>query len=273
MNKLSKIFTYSLIILFICFSIFPLLWMVSTSIKLPGDIYSIPPKFFTTFTLQHYKYVLWETQLVRYFFNSILVSGVATLISLTLAVFGGYGFARFRFKGKNAMSIVILFSQMLPRSILLVPLYILLAALKLLDTYQGLIFTYLVFTIPLTTWILRGFFAAIPSELEEVAMLDGCTRFQALVKVIIPVSIPAIIATGLYCFIVAWEEFIFALSFTNSYRVKTLPIGISDFVGQFGVDWGAIMASSVIVSLPIIILFMLFYRQFISTFTEGMMKG
>lgn len=271
--KLSQIGVYFLAVLFVFFSIFPIFWMISSSFKPSTEIYSIPPRLFGSFTLQHYRYVLFQTHTMRYFCNSLVVAGVTTLISLGLALLGGYGFARFDFKMKNTLSIIVLFSQMLPLAVLLIPLYMFLAFLGLLDTYTGLILTYLGFTIPLTTWLLRGFLASIPKELEEAAMIDGCTRLQALVRVLVPVSAPAIIATGIYSFMVAWEEFLFALSFTTSDRVRTLPVGINSFIGQYGVDWGAVMASSTLSSLPIIIVFMIFFDQFISTFTEGMIKG
>ncbi|MDK2895884.1 MAG: multiple sugar transport system permease protein [Candidatus Atribacteria bacterium] len=271
--KPSQIVAYPFLVVFVCFSVFPIFWMVSSAIKPSTEIYSIPPKIFTSFTLQHFRYMLFETHTIRYFLNSLIVASITTLISLSFALPGGYGLARFNFKMKNAISIAILFSQMLPLAVLLIPLYMVLAFLGLLDTYLGLILTYLGFAIPLTTWLLRGFFAGIPKELEEAAMIDGCTRFQALMRVLVPVAMPAIIATGVYSFMVAWEEFLFALSFTSSDRVRTLPIGINSFIGEYGVDWGAVMASSTLASLPIIVLFMIFYEQFISTFTEGMIKG
>lgn len=274
MKKIIGFASFILILFFIFFSILPILWMISSSLKPAGEIYSMPPQFgLTSLTFEHYKYVLFDTHMLRYFWNSIIVAGLTTLFSLGIAVLGGYGFARFKFKGKSIFSVAILFSQMLPLAVLLVPLYMLLSRMNLLDTYPGLILTYLMFTIPLTTWLIRGFLASIPRELEEVAMVDGCTRFQALLRVVIPVSTPAIFATGIYSFIVAWQEFLFALSFTNSKSVRTVPIGIANFIGQYGVNWGAIMAASVMVSLPVVFLFIIFFKQFISTFTEGMMKG
>lgn len=271
---LQKIAKYALACIFVVFSVFPFVWMVSSSIKPQARMYTIPPQWIPLSpTLEHYRFSLFETSLLRFFFNSLFVASVTTIVSIALAVFAGYGFARSRFRGRDVIAISILFSQMLPAAVIVVPLYVVLLKVQLLDTYPSLIITYLFYTLPLCTWMLRGFFANIPSELEDAAMIDGCTRIGALVKVLIPISAPAIAATATYAFIVAWQEFLFALCFTTSPKVQTLPIGIAGFIGQFNVNWGGVMASSTIASLPILIPFMIFYRRFVEGFAEGAVTG
>lgn len=269
----ATISTYLVALLLIGFSIFPVIWMFTSSFLPASDIYSVTPKFsLRNGTFENYRYVLGETHTLKYFWNSIIIALCTTLISIILAILAGYGFARFRFSGKNILSIFVLLSQMLPLVVVLVPLYLVLSKFGLLDTKTGLVLAYLIFTIPLSTWFLRGFFETIPSELEEAALVDGCTRFGALIRVIIPVSTPGIFATATYAFIVAWQEFLFSLSFTLSHDSRTLPVGISSFIGQYNINWGAVMASSTLVSIPVMVLFLAFYDQFVQSFTEGIIK-
>ena len=265
------ILLYALTALFILFSLFPIFWMISSSVKVRSEIYTVPPHWIPEqFTLDNYRYVLFETSIAKYFLNSLIIAGLTTLVSMGISIVAAYGLARFRFRGKNALALFILFSQMLPAAVVLVPLYRVYSHIGFLDSYGGLVIAYLIFTLPLTTWMLRGFFAGIPMELEEAAKIDGCSNLGILIRIIVPVAAPAMVSTATYAFIVAWQEFLFALTLTVGERVRTLPIGISGFVGQFDINWGAIMASSTVVSVPVILLFMSFYKKFVRGFTEGM---
>jgi ABC-type glycerol-3-phosphate transport system permease component len=270
-KKSTRPLAYLLILIFIMFSIFPVVWMFTSSIKPRGEIYTIPPLWLPAHpTLSHYQFVIQDTPIIQYFINSLVIAVSTTLVSILIASFAAYGLSRFKFHGKESLALFILFSQMLPLAVLLVPLYVVFTRLGLHDTRYGLVFSYLIFTLPMTTWMLRGFFASIPKEVEDAAWVDGCSRLGILLRIVIPISMPAIIATATYAFIVAWQEFLFALVLTVSRSVRTLPIGISGFIGQFDINWGAIMAASTIVTLPVVILFLRYYNRFIEGFTEGM---
>lgn len=265
---------YASVCLLTVFSLFPFVWMIFSSLKPPDEIYTTPPRWLSNnLTVEHYRKVFFETNIPRYFLNSTMLAFVTTVTALALAILAGYGFARFKFPGSHFMSLSVLFSQMLPQAVVLIPLYIVLNKTRLINTYPGLTITYLMLTLPLSVWMLKGFFTNIPRELEESAMIDGCSRSYALFKVIVPISAPAILATGIYIFTVAWQEFMFALNFATTLSTKTLPIGISEFTGQFRTDWGGVMAASVVVTVPVVVLFIAFHKYFVQGITEGAMKG
>ncbi len=259
---------------FLAFALVPFLWMVASSLKPPGEIYTMPPRWIIgNPTLQHYVRVLRESNMPRYFWNTALVAGGTTLFALAFAIGAGYGFARFQFKGKEFWSLFVLFSQMLPQAVLLIPLYLFLDRMYLINTTHGLGLSYLVITLPLSVWLLRGYFAGIPRELEEAAMIDGCSRLGALLRVVMPISAPAIVATGIYIFTVAWQEFMFAMNFATTTRTKTISIGIVEFMGEHVVDWGGVMAASVVVTLPVLVVFLAVHRFFVRGLTEGSVTG
>jgi len=273
-NKIKLMVGYCSVSLFLIFALFPFVWVIMTSFKPRFEIFSSPPTWLPkAFTLGHYFKVLFETNIPHYFLNSLIVSSAATCLVIILAVNAAYGFARFRFKGKEFFFLSVLFSQMLPHAVILIPLYVFMRTFKLLDTYAGLTLSYLVVTLPLSTWMLRGFFENIPQELEDAAMIDGCSRLGALIRIILPVSAPAIVAVAAYAFIVSWQEFLFALNFTLSKSTRTLPIGIAEFAGQYEIDWGATAASATIVSIPVVIIFLSFHKYFVKGLTAGAMKG
>lgn len=256
------------------FSIFPFLWMVISSIKESNEIMSVPPTFLPhSLTGSHYTDVVTETFIPRYFINSSIVATGSTLIALVFAVLGGYGFARYKFRGKVLLQNAVLSSQMLPTAAVIVPLFIILRSMRLLNTHLGLILAYLIVTLPLSVWMITGYFRSIPVDIEEAAIIDGCSRMGVLLRVILPVSVPGILATAVYCFVVTWNEFIFALSFATQRSVMTLPIGLAEFTKEFVTDWGGLMAASVLMTLPIAIVFLAIQRSFISGLTAGAVKG
>jgi multiple sugar transport system permease protein len=273
MRKLRPgLFIFLLVVMVFC--IFPFVWMVISSIKSSDEIMSVPPTFLPqSATGSHYTDVVTETQIPRYFLNSTIVATGSTLIALLFAVLGGYGFARHKFKGKAFLQQAVLSSQMLPTAAVIVPLFIILRTLGLLNTHLGLILAYLIVTLPLSVWMITGYFRAIPVDIEEAAFIDGCSRIGILVRVILPISLPGILATAVYCFVVTWNEFIFALSFATQRSVMTLPIGLAEFTKEFVVDWGGLMAASVLMTLPIAIVFLAIQRSFISGLTSGAVKG
>jgi ABC-type glycerol-3-phosphate transport system permease component len=269
-----RLLVYAGIVILVVVAIFPFLWMTISSVKTLGELYTVPPAWFPeVLTLENYKKVLFASNIPRYFLNSVVISIGSTFIALMLAIFASYGLARFRFRGKAATQAFILIGQLLPTAAILVPLFITLRFFGLVNSYLGLILVYTIITLPLSVWMLTSYFRAIPVELEEAAIIDGASRLGILFRITLPLSAPGLVAIIVYAFVTTWNEFIFALVFAQDYRVKTLPIGIAEFSTEFNVDWGAVMAASVIMTLPIAILFMLMQKMFVGGLTAGAVKG
>jgi multiple sugar transport system permease protein len=260
------------VLVFVC--LFPFLWMALSSVKTLRELYTVPPVWFPEApTLANYMKVLFASNIPRYFLNSTVISLGSTAIALCLAIFASYGFARFRFRGKAGFQAFILVGQLLPTAAIIVPLFITLRAFGLVNTYLGLILIYTIITLPLSVWMLTSYFRAIPVELEEAAIIDGASRLGILFRITLPLSLPGLVAIIVYAFVTTWNEFIFALVFAEDYRVKTLPIGLAEFSTEFNTDWGAVMAASVIMTLPVAILFLAMQRLFVGGLTAGAVKG
>ena len=254
--------------------LFPFLWMGLSSIKQLNELYTIPPRWFPEMpTLANYQKVLFESRIPRYFLNSIVISVGSTGLALILAIFAANGFARFRFKGQAFWQTLILVGQLLPTAAIIVPLFITLKVLGLINTYWGLILVYMIITLPLSVWMLTSYFKAIPIELEEAAVIDGCSRVGILFRITLPLSLPGLVAVLVYAFITTWNEFIFALCFATDSTVKTLPIGLAEFSTEFNTDWGSVMAASMVMTIPIALLFLVFQKLFIGGLTAGATKG
>jgi ABC-type glycerol-3-phosphate transport system permease component len=255
-------------------SLVPFVWMAISSVTSTRELYSVPPHWLPHApTLDHYRTVLWASNIPRYFLNSVVISLGSTAIALVLAVFASYGFVRFRFRGRRAAQAFVLVGQLLPTAAIVVPLFVILQTLGLVNTYLGLILVYTILTLPLAVWMLTSYFRAIPVELEEAAIMDGASRFAILFRITLPLSLPGIVAVVVYAFVTTWNEFIFALVFAQDASVKTLPIGIAEFMGEFTTDWGAVMAASLIMTLPIVIAFLLLQRLFVGGLAAGAIKG
>ena len=262
----------ALLVVAVC--LFPFLWMAVSSIKVLRELYIVPPTWIPQMpTLDNYRTVLFESNIPRYFLNSLIISVGATGLALSIAIFASYGFARFRFRGKAAFQSFVLVGQLLPTAAIIVPLFVTLRYLGLVNTYLGLILVYMIITLPLSVWMLTSYFRAIPVELEEAAIIDGSSRIGVLFRITLPLSIPGIIAVLVYSFVTTWNEFIFALTFATDSSVKTLPIGLAEFTTEFNTDWGAVMAASMIMTVPIAILFLSMQRLFIGGLTAGATKG
>jgi multiple sugar transport system permease protein len=271
-RRLTVIYVVAAVL--IAVSLFPFAWMGISSVKILRELYQVPPTWIPQApTLANYVKVLTDSNVPRYFLNSVIISGGATVLALLVAIPAAYGFARFKFRGSRIYQACILAGQMLPTAAIIVPLYLVLRNLGLLNSYWGLILVYMIITLPLSVWMLVGYFRAIPVELDEAAIIDGASRLGVLVRITIPLSVPGIVAVFIYAFVTAWNEFIFALCFALDSRVKTLPIGIAEFTTEFNVDWGAVMAASVIMTLPVVILFFAMQRMFISGLVSGATKG
>ncbi len=276
---LDGLLSYGFLIILSIFSLFPFLWMFSTSIKKVQEAFIIPPRWIPReITFVAYR-ALWDSQAAnnndfpRYFANSLIVSAGTTILALLVAVPAAYAFARFTFPGKAVFFYAILGRNMFPLVVFLVPLFQLMAALHFQNNYFGLILAYLTFSLPLAIWLLRGFFANIPEELEKAARIDGCTRFGAFWRIILPLSTPGLIATAIYSFVGAWNEYIFASTLTSEPSMRTLPVGQAFFLTENSANWAGLMAVSLAISLPVIIFFLVLQRFFVRALTEGAVKG
>ena len=252
----------------------PVVWMLSTSFKPANEIFASPPLLLPAQpTLDGYLAALNKSDMAAAAVNSVVIATLTTLLALVLAIGAGYGFARFTFFGRDLLAVSVLFSQLLPSAVVLIPLYLYFDRFHLIDTYPALILSYLIIVLPLCTWMLRGYFQGLPREIEEAGLIDGCSPLGVLTRVALPLSLPAIVATGLYAFTVAWDEFLFALTFTQSARTRTLPVELAFFTGEQNTDWAAVMAASVLMSIPVVVIFLTFQRFFVRGLAEGAVKG
>jgi multiple sugar transport system permease protein len=255
----------------------PLYVVLVTSVKPLEDVRGLFTWIPSTFTLEPYVQIWQTVPLAQYFVNSIIVTTTATVLSVILAVMAAYALARLHFKGSRPFSLVVLSTQMFPGILFLLPLFLIFTqiqrtiGIQLNGSYLGLIITYMTFSLPFSIWMLTGFFANIPHELEEAAMIDGTGRLGALIRVVIPVARPGIIAVAVYTFISAWSEVLFASVLTNS-DTRTLAIGLRAYASQQDVYWNQLMAASVVVSLPVLIGFILVQRNLITGLSAGAVK-
>ena len=262
----------SIILVVVC--LFPFAWMALSSIKQLNELYTIPPHWLPNApTLANYATVLFNSNIPRYFLNSVVISVGATGLALVLAIFASYGLARFEFRGKPVLQSFVLVGQLLPTAAIIVPLFITLRWLGLVNTYWGLILVYMIITLPLSVWMLTSYLKGIPVELEEAAVIDGASRLGVLFRITLPLSTPGLMAVVVYAFVTCWNEFIFALCFATDSSVKTLPIGLAEFSTEFNTDWGGVMAASMVMTLPVALLFLVFQRLFVGGLTAGATKG
>lgn len=273
-EMVKTILTYIFLAFMAILSIFPILWMIDSSLKGTSEIYSSPPTFsIQNVTLENYIRVMFDSGIPRAFLNSVIISVSATLITLVLGCLAGYGFSRYRFKGRKTLYVGLLYGQMMPAVVLIIPLYLVFSNIGLIDSYFSLILPDVAITVPLATLMLKSFFDGVPVELEDAARIDGASKLGILWKIIIPIAKPGLVSVAIYTFLSTWEEFIFALNLTNSASIRTLPIAINMFKGEFVIDWGAIMASGAVISLPVILLFVLCNKVFVKGLAEGGVKG
>ena len=253
---------------------FPLLFMFMTTLKPDGEIITASPTLFTSSPhLEHYYRLFAQTKFLIYFRNSIVVAGSATLLCVTVATLAGYGITRFRFKGREGIAGIMLFTYMFAPIMIIVPFFILMRGYGLQNSHLGLVLAYTTFALPFSMWLLRSFFQSIPIELEQAAMTDGASRPQAVLYVIVPLALPGIIAVSIFSFIVAWNDYIFTRVLITSNELKTLPVGISDLVNSTLIDWGMILAGGVVITIPALLFFIVIQRYLISGWGAGAVKG
>lgn len=264
-----RIAIYTLAVAVGLFAAFPFLWMILTSIKPRPEILTATPVFIPSeLVLERYTAVL-RRGFTTYLTNSLIVTATTTVGGVTIAALAGYSLARFRMPLRRYLLLVVLSTQMFPVVALIIPLFIVMRNLGLLNTLAGLVITYTAITTPLAIWILRGFFKSIPEDLEEAAMVDGATRVGAMLRIVLPLAGPGLAACGIFVFIAAWREFFVALTFINDESNYTLPVALARFEGLAHIDWGGIMAASVVFTLPVVIFFLFVHRRL----TEGMIAG
>jgi multiple sugar transport system permease protein len=256
--------------IFLFVLLFPFYWMAITSFKPNNELLSREgnPFWVIAPTLAHFEKLLFNTQYPEWMWNTIIISVVATFTSLAASVFAAYAIERLRFHGSKQVGLCIFLAYLVPPSILFIPLAAIVFKLGLFDTRWALILTYPTFLIPFCTWLLMGYFRSIPFELEECALIDGATRWQILVKIVLPLAVPGLISAGIFAFTLSWNEFIYALTFVSSSEVKTVPVGvITELVEGDVYHWGALMAGALLGSLPVAILYSFFVEYYVSGMT------
>ena len=253
---------------------FPILWMVSNSLKTNAEIFALPPSIIPrNLTLDPYIAIFTDPAKLRFFFNSYLVAGTVTLATLLVAILAAYALSRYNFMFKGTLIAFVISTQTVPPISLLIPYFGLVVAFRIFDSYLALILTYLVFTLPYAILLMTGYFNTLPKDLDEAVAVDGGSTWTTLWRVLVPVSLPGIVATGVYTFLLAWNEFLFALTLTKSTDMRTVPIGIQMLMGQHAFEWNEMMAMSVLGSLPLLLLFLLAQRHFFAGMTAGAVKS
>jgi len=254
--------------------VFPVYWMVSTAFKPGHKILSYTPQWFPTQpTLGNFTDAVHQPFFWHAVKNSVIVTSVVVVLSLVLAFLAALALAKFRFYGRKPFIVVILGVQMVPLAALIIPLYITMARLKEVDRLSGVIVLYLTFVLPFAVWTLRGFLLGVPKELEESAMVDGCTRFGAFVRILLPLVGPGLVATSIFAFIQAWNEFIIAYVFLHTPERQTLMVWLASFTTLRGTDWGPLMAGATLCALPVVVFFLLVQRRIAFGLTAGAVKG
>ncbi|TLS38850.1 carbohydrate ABC transporter permease [Pseudalkalibacillus caeni] len=274
MQKKAGPWFYVFLVGFVFVVMFPFLWMLASSIKPMTELFG--GRAFTPYTtnptFKNYVSVFFDYPFLRYLWNSTVIATITTIYTILVASFAAYAIARLNFKGKAIILGIVLSVSMFPQIATISPIYIILKNLGLTNSYLGLIIPYTTITLPLSIWILVTFFRKIPFDLEEAAKIDGASLMQTYWKVILPLAVPGIFTTAILVFIAAWNEFLFALTINTSNAYKTVPVGIALFQGQFTIPWGEISAATVVVTVPLVIMVLIFQRRIVSGLTSGSVK-
>jgi len=272
---LFSTFSYFLLLLGCCFTLLPIIYLISTSLKSIEEI--MTAQHVTLFprhiSFEAYRNIWVNYPFLTYMRNSVTVVLASTATSVFFSTLAGYGFSRFEFRSKNTLMLFILTTQMFPSVMLFVPYFKLLTSYGLGNTRFGLSLVYIGSVIPFCSWMMYGFFNSIPRELDEAALIDGSGRFRTFLQVVAPLTLPGLISTTIYAFIQGWNEYMFAMLFTNSDDMKTLPVAIGQMVGFYKIMWNDLMAASLISSIPVLVMFVFLQRYFISSLTRGAVKG
>ena len=273
----SALFGYANVVPFVLFALFPFYYMVITSLKKDAELYdlkSIPLLIQTGVITDHYRYLFFKTEFLTWMKNSLIISVVATSVSLVIAILAGYSLARLRFRGVNSFGTAVFITYLVPPTLLFLPLSQVVVWLGISDTIWALIVTYPTFLVPFSTWLLMGYFRTIPREVEECALVDGASRMQTLLRVVLPMAIPGIVCATLFGFTLTWNEFTYALTFVSQTANKTAVVGVTaDLIRGDIYYWGSLMAGAVVASLPIVVIYVWFLDYYVSGLTAGAVKG
>ena len=273
-QKLRKNSFYILLILICMISLFPFYWLINTSLQPLEELFVWPPKMAPTlapfFTYVNY---VKTSNIIHWMRNTFYIGSIATLVSTIFAIPAAYSISRFRFRGRPFLTFMVLFTQMLPPVLLIIPLYIIFARNSLTNTLEGLILVNTAITLPIGIWFLKGFFDSLPKELEESAIIDGCGIFTILTRVLLPLVKPGLVATATWSFIIAWDEYLYAYTLVESNRLWTVSVGLASYMGQYSTPWNEIMSGAVISTIPVLILFSFFQKHLVGGLTGGAVKG
>lgn len=275
-RKLATAGKYALLFLLALFFLFPLYWLVVTALKTQGEMFSRPPVWWPAqVTLEHFRTILFHSSLGRMAWNSVVVAGGSTVLALVAGTMGAYSLSRFRLPWRlnHHLSFWILSTRMFPPIVSIVPLFLIFRGMNLVDTRLGLVLAYAVFNLPFVVWMMKGFFDELPRELEESALVDGDTPFGAFRRIVLPLVRPGLAATAVFCLIVAWNEFLFALVLTQTDAALTLPVGIANQVTQYEIRWGAMSAAGVLAMVPLFVFALLVQRHLVRGLSYGAVKG
>ncbi|MCR4706858.1 MAG: carbohydrate ABC transporter permease [Clostridiales bacterium] len=273
-NTVLRILTLWLpLVLFLIFLLFPFYWTLVTSLKTDAELHSLDVVYWPEHpTLNAYRYLFSQYNFLHPMKNSLLVAVITMLLSLTVSTLAAYSFSRFRFPGRKPLMMLFLTNNMFPTVLLLIPLYTIMRKLQLLFTPWALVLSYTTFTIPFSVWLMNGYLNDLPVSLEEAAMVDGANRAQAFVRIVLPILLPCLLATGVYIFMQSWNEYTFAVLFTNA-KNRTIPVALKNLIGQLGVQWELITAGGIITIIPVCIMFFFAQKRLVSGLTAGAVKG
>ena len=269
-KKHQSIGSHTTLLHFVVITLIPIVWIFDIALS-PGN--ALGGEIGDSFSTEHFSKILEGNSFWIWFRNSLIVSIGTSLLGLVIAIPAGYAFSRYKFTGRDVSMFAFLLVQMFPGIIILVPYFLVMKTLGLLNSHLGLILAYCVTALPLCVWMLKGFFDTVPRELEEAATLDGCNQFQVFTKVVLPLSLPAVAVTALFSFLAAWNEFLLALTFNTSNDMYTLPVGLASLISSTGQAWGDFAAASILVSLPVALLFLFFQKFLIEGLAAGGVKG
>ncbi|MFH1927045.1 MAG: carbohydrate ABC transporter permease [Chloroflexota bacterium] len=276
----SMLLYYLMLIVAIVVLLFPIVWMVSCAFKSYKAIYALPPEWIPKDpTFDNFRRIFFgdsqrDPHFHEFFRNSMILSTSTALLSTALGALAAYGFVRYPFRGSKALLLMILGAQMFPGIVLLIPIYNQFSKWGLLDTYSGQILIYTVFNLPFPIWLLRGFYVTVPRELEDASFIDGCNRLDALLKVVLPIVKPGLVAVAVFTFLSSWDVFLANLLLTSRIEMKNLPVGMTlQYVGEHIQQWGVLMAGCTVITIPVILIFILFQRYIVQGIASGAVKG
>jgi multiple sugar transport system permease protein len=270
----EKTLAYGVLVALAIAVLFPFYWMIVTSFKTEDQMRSVVSMFWPKpFAIENYQQLLAKTEFAAWYGNSVFVAVSSTLLATGVGTIGAYALARLKFLGRGFMASATLITYLVPPSILFIPLYKQMQGLGMANSLAGLIAAYPSFTVPFVTWLLMGYFESIPEELEEAAMIDGATRFGAFYRIVLPLSMPGVLAAGLYAFTQAWNEFLYALVFITDGKLRTLPVGLASFITGDVYGWGYLMSGAVLTTLPVIAAYIYLQKYMVEGLTAGSVKG